>query len=291
MRTALDMAQRLKQQSLRQIATEVALLNHTPIPQPLSLLAIMKLFANVAKPEIPANLANEFKFPIESPTLSPIFSDISWTDPGAKTFRYATRYRCKLSVGYSGGYADIGGDADLWTTDTDAVFEVPLNFDTDYKASVYAWNEWGASEWRWLKLHTYDNPNPPSHGPGQSPPPPKPQEPSGLQFWNCDASVNPSSVYFWLLDLTAGTPGKYWQVAPGYNKGSCGPGLTDAQLTIPSASTGSLVTGNEYQWKVVVPDRPGCGGNNDPDNPYCIAASDTFTAGNDASLPIPWSNT
>src|SRR5215472_1134178 len=51
MRTALDMAERLQQKSLHQIALDVAVLNHAPIPNPLSLRAVMKLFANVAMPE------------------------------------------------------------------------------------------------------------------------------------------------------------------------------------------------------------------------------------------------
>lgn len=171
MRTALDMAQRLKQKSLRQIALEVAILNHAPVPQPVSLREIMKLFANVAKPEVPVNLAIDVKYPIDSPTLSPMFADFSWTDSGAKTFRYATRYRCRLSVGYGSGYADIGGEADLWTTYTETPFQIELNFDTDYKASVFAWNDWGQSEWAWHKFHSADNPNPPSQSPGQTPPP------------------------------------------------------------------------------------------------------------------------
>jgi hypothetical protein len=80
MQSTLDMAKRLNQKSLLQIAAEVALLNHVAIPHPLSLLGLMKLFANVAKPEAPTNLVEEFDTPTYAPT--PIISNFSWTDPG-----------------------------------------------------------------------------------------------------------------------------------------------------------------------------------------------------------------
>jgi hypothetical protein len=297
MRTPLDMATRLKQKSLRSIAAEVALLNHVSLPSPLSLREIMRLFANVAKPEMPTNLINQFQYPVTSPTLSPIFSDFTWIDAGAKTFRYATRYRCRLSVGYDSSYAAIGGDADVWAASTETVFEVPLKFDTDYKASVYAWNDWGQSEWHWLTFHTYDDPNPPSQGPGQSPPPPKAQQPSGIEFWNCDVtSIGPGQVehlpvYFWLFDLSAGTR---WSqlVEPGYNAdASCGPGVTNVQVVIPSSSTTSIMKGHEYQWEVVKPSNVGCDNSNDPDSADCVVEWGKFTAGDDAPLVVSWSNT
>src|ERR1700748_475654 len=126
MRTALDMAKRLKQKSLTQVAIEVALLNHVALPKPLSLLAVMKLFAKVAVPEPPKNLVNEFKFPTESPTLSPIFSDVTWVDAGAKTFRHATRYRCRIALIYDGDDTAVLNENDSWTNSTEIVFHTDL---------------------------------------------------------------------------------------------------------------------------------------------------------------------
>ena len=296
MRTALDMAKRLKQKSLTQVAFEVALLNHVALPKPLSLLAVMKLFAKVAVPEPPKNLVNEFKFPTESPTLSPIFSDVTWVDAGAKTFRHATRYRCRIALIYDGDDTAVLNENDSWTNSTEIVFQNELNFDTEYKASIIAWNDWGQSEWSWIKFETYDNPNPPSKGPGHPPPPPAEKKPSGILFWNCDTTsvsqgdIEHLPVYFWLFDLTAGTNWNQ-EVDAGYNDaGSCGPNFTNAQIVIPSSSTTSIVAGHKYQWKIVKPSNAGCGNTNDPNNSGCVVASGTFTAGNDAALVLPWAN-
>jgi len=289
MRTALDMAKRLDQQSIRKIAVEVAGLNLVPLPKPLSLLQIMKLFANIAKPEPPANVRNNFLYPTESPTLSPIHSEVTWTDPGAKTFRYATHYRGRISVLDNSGSTRLTAK-DNWTTDRETVFQDQLNFDTGYKVAIMAYNEWGNSEWSWLKFSTYSNPNP-SQGPGTSPPPPATPKPGGFLFWNCDVSGVGIhlDVYFWLFDLTANT---YWyQLVPsGYDSsGTCGDG--PPQIVIPSPGTTLLTAGHNYRWIVVKPDNEGCGGNNDPNNAGCVVATGTFTAGSDPATGYTWTNT
>ena len=286
MGTALDMAKRLKQQSLRQIAGEVAALNLTPVPHPLSLRELLKLFANLAKPEVPTNLINEWLYPTTSPTLSPIFSDFKWTDPGAKSFRYATRYHCRLLLSYGSGYVIINNDTDVWTTSTEQVFETPLNFDTDYKASVRAWNEWGQSEWAWIKLHTYSNPNPQPSPPPKPKPQPPPQNPSEIDFWNCD--VDKLQALFWLLDESApGSQWKSWTVDSGYNEaGSCGPGSSQP-LTIP------LTAGHQYFWAIVIPGGANCDGNTDPDGDCWVWGNNMpgdapLTAGSGGKLPLQY---
>jgi hypothetical protein len=288
MGTTLDMAKRLKQHSLRAMAAEVAALSLTPVHHPISLREILTLFAKIAKPEPPKDLINEWIFPVTSPTLSPIFADLKWTDAGAKSFRYATRYRCRIAVGFGSGYAGLL-DKDEWTTDTENVFQVPLNFDSDYKESVMAWNEWGQSEWAWIKTHTYSNPNPPPQpSPSPPPPPPRAPEPNAIKFWNCDTTGEDHlEVFFWLQDLTAGTG---WQSAPvdsGYTSGGCGASYSGPQYTT------SLVAGHQYLFAVVKPGGPNCDGSNDPNGDCWVMGNNRegdvpLKAGHDGALSIQY---
>jgi hypothetical protein len=289
MRTALDMAKRLNQPSLRKIAEEVAVLNHVPIPKPPTLLQIMKLFAKIAAPEPPSHVANELLFPDTSPTLSPIHSLVTWNDPGAKTFRFATYYRCRISVLYDGGSAQLNS-SDNWTRDRFMGFQNELNFDTGYKVAIMAYNDWGASEWSWLKFTTYSNPNPKS-GPGPSQPAPTTPHPSGFLFWNCDVTGvgEHLDVYFWLFDLSTGQSWNWFVPADYDASGTCPSG--SAQIVIPSTSTITLVEGHNYTWIVVKPDNEGCGGNNDPHNSACTVAGSNFTAGGDPAIAYTWTNT
>jgi hypothetical protein len=283
------MARRLKQPSVRQVAAQLAVLTHTAVPHPLSLRGLMALFATVARPEKVKNILPSGNY--SSGTLG---LPVSWSDPGANTFRYATRFHVLMD--------GLGRTAlDTWSTsdfvpENDAqqqlVDQEGLQDGHRYYPMIQAWNEWGGSEWNYSH---FDVGSPSSTGSGNPPPPPPQRKPSGIFFWNCDTTsvsagnVEHLPVYFWLFDLTAGSN---WNqlVEPGYDAaGSCGPSFTDPQITIPAADTTTLVAGDEYRWMIVKPDNPGCDGN-DPNNAACVAATGTFTAGGDAPLIVPWSN-
>lgn len=290
MRSPLDMARRLNQTSLRQIAAHVAVLTHTSVPHPSSLREIMALFATVARPEKVKNIQPSGNY--SSGTLA---LPVSWSDPGANTFRYATRFHVVMD--------GVGHQAlDTWSTshfvpENDAqqalVAQEGLQDAHRYYPMIQAWNDWGGSEWNYSH---FDVGSVPASGSGNPPPAPQTQQkPSGIFFWNCDTTsvsagdVEHLPVYFWLFNLTARSN---WNqlVEPGYNdSGSCGPSFTDPEITIPSPSTTMLVAGDEYRWMIVKPNNPGCDGN-DPDNSACVAATGTFTAGEDAPLILPWSN-
>ena len=196
MGTPLDMAKRLNEKSLRKIAVEVALLSHTAVTHPLSLREIMKLFASVAKPEVPRDLQAAASLFDGTTQVGPYFVNASWRDGGKGSFRYANRFHFKLSFIIDGSPTEVW---DQWTTYGGLPGSPALAYDTDYKAAVLASNEWGLREWAWAKFSTGSDPNAPSPGPGPSHPPQPQPKPSGIQFWNCDASANPSSVYFWLF--------------------------------------------------------------------------------------------
>jgi hypothetical protein len=285
----LDMAKRLDQKSLRQIATEVSALSQTALATPLSLQAIMKAFAKIAQPEAPTHpWAVADADPV---TLTPIRgAKFSWEDGGAKTFRFATLYRCRIAVVYSGGYAILMPDT--LTPDLNAYFSWHLDFDTDYKASVMAYNPYGHSLWSWIKLHTYDNPNPPAPSPGPSPgPQPQPQTYSAIQFYNCDETPPPAGdvehlpVHFWLDDLTAGTgPQDMGEVPPGYT----GPGMGPCGKNYTQPQTYPLISGHQYQYVVVKPDDPDCDGTNDPNGPCRVLGPIPVTGGDTGTLPVQW---
>src|SRR5215470_16748061 len=114
MRTALDMAQRLHQQSLRTIASVVAAADFgTPI-FPLSLREILKLFAKMAKPETPNHLQPDGGTYSYQPGLR-----MHWADAGAGTYRFATRFHFRLQRQF-GGPPPVN-DMDEWTTGTEMV--------------------------------------------------------------------------------------------------------------------------------------------------------------------------
>jgi hypothetical protein len=290
MRTALDMAKRLNQKSLRKIAAEVEILSHTQIPPPLSLREIMKLFAGVAKPEAPDHLTANTWIPDDTHAiLGPYFGEVDWKDAGSGSVRYATNYHVRFSVIYDGDQLALVWDQ--WTTDKLYISPSGLNYSTDYKAAIMAWNEWGHSEWSWIKFSVPDDPNPspsPGPGPGPSPGPTQPQY-DAIAFYNCDntpmSDPPHQPVYFWLRDVTANGAWQSWLVEPGYSDNTdqgCGIGISNPFI-VPT----SLKGGDTYQWVVVKPTDPECDGSNDPTGD-CVVWGSTFTAGGNSPLVLQW---
>jgi hypothetical protein len=271
----LDMAKRLKQSSLRKIAAEVANLNHVPVPQPLTLRGIMELFAIVAKPKDPKiiELYN--------------FGRIDWEDAGAGTFRFATLYHAKFEMHLNGEW-ERGWDG--WTSDTAWVSQGQLSYDTDWRAGVVAWNEWGHSDLKWTDtFNTGDNPNPPPPSPG--PPPPKVPHPSGIQFYNCDYTPVGDTphlpVLFQLRNVTANGSWQFWQIEPGYDaSGLCGLSSQLPPFTVPG-----LMAGDTYEWVITKPDDPDCmDSSTQPTDPsHCpVLGPGTVTIGSDAVFVLQY---
>jgi hypothetical protein len=282
MQSPLDMAKRLQRTSLRKIATEVADLNHVPVPQPLSLKELLTLFANVAEPKVPiiVEIYN--------------FGRIDWKDASAGTFRYATLYHAKIQMKSDGEWFR-GWDG--WTSDMAYVSTNSLPYNTDCRAAVIGWNEWGHSETRWTEFSTGDNPNPPPPPPNPPPPPPHQPQPSAILFYNCDNTPVGETphlpVIIHLRDLTTNDVWKSWEVAPGYDSsssGGCGQGVT-APFIIPSDVTGPVTAGHTYQWIVTKPDDPDCSDSStDPNDPnHCpVLGPGNITIGSDTPLVLQW---
>src|SRR5689334_17226660 len=114
MRTTRDMAQRLNQTSLRAIAKIVAAYNLTTPTFPLSVRDILKLFAKVAKPNTPDHLQ-----PADGTYSYQGGLRLHWSDAGAGTFRFATRFHFRLQREFKGPPKVI--DIDTWTTGHEVV--------------------------------------------------------------------------------------------------------------------------------------------------------------------------
>jgi hypothetical protein len=295
MPSALDMGKRLGAKSLRQMAQDISLARAVALPKPLTLRAIMKLFAPLATPDPPKNLAYNPVFNEDAPVLPRPQARFQWVDSEPKTVRSATRYRCRLSLDYGSGIALIGPEDDFWTTDTNVIFQTVLDYDTTFRAAVLAANDWGASEWKYIEFTTYDNPNGGSNsGPGGNTP--TVPHPSGLAFWNCDVTsvdsgvVEHQPVCFVLTDLTNGAKG-HQVVQPGYNTGEgCGPGTSNPAFQLPTAGLPGLVKGHKYQWVVIKPADASCGDSSDPDSMAAVVATGTFILGSDPVLIVNWTN-
>ncbi len=292
--TALDMAERLKTTSLKQMALDVYLANTTPLPKTLYLSDIMKLFAKIAKPDLPKDLAYEPIFNEDAPVLPRPQAQFLWVDGGANTVRYATSYHCRLSLDYGSGIALLGGGDDIKTKTSPIIFPTVLDYDTTYRAAVQAVNDWGVGEWRWTEFTTYDNPKGGSSsgtGTGSGTPTPHPK---GILFWNCDVTsvsagvIEHQPVCFWLFDLTSGQKSSQ-SVPAGDGSTPCGPNQSNAALTIPSSSF-SITSGHNYRWAVVKPGDGQCLDPTDPNSSVTVVMTSGFTAGNDAPIPVNWTN-
>ncbi|HUI84646.1 MAG TPA: hypothetical protein VL240_10500 [Candidatus Binatia bacterium] len=278
MQSPLDMARRLKLTSLRKIAAEVAHLNHVPVPQPLSLSELLTLFANVAKPKVP-DIVDIYNF-----------GRIDWKDASAGTFRYATLYHAKIEMNVYGWFRAYDG----WTSGFTYVASNQLPYNTDCRAAVIGWNEWGHSETTWVEFSSADNPNP-SPPPPSPTPPPQVQHYSAIVFYNCDNTPPPASdkghlpVVFHLRNVTTNGGWQFWQVAPGYDtspSGQCGQGTDSVPFTVPG-----LTAGDTYEWIVTKPDDPECSDSStDPTDPnHCpILGPGTVTIGGDIKLSLQW---
>ena len=276
----LDMANRLKQPSLRKIGAEVAHLNNVPVPQPLTLKELMKLFANVAMPKIPG-ITDIYPY-----------GRVDWKDLGAGTYRYATQYHAKIQMNVDGEWLPAW---DGWTNQLAWAPQNQLAYDTDWRVAVVGWNEWGHSDVRWSEFSSGDNPNPPP--PPDPGPQPHVQHPSEIWFYNCDNTpvVDPPHlpVLFHLRNVTANGGWQSWNVDPGYftsPSGGCGDGLS-TPLMFPSADTIQLTPGDTYQWIVTKPDDPDCSDSSTaPDDPnHCpVLGPGTVIIGTDARLVIQW---
>jgi hypothetical protein len=273
----LDIAKRLKFTSLRKIAAEVAHLNHIPVPPSFSLSELLKLFANVARPKVP-DIVEIYNF-----------GRVDWKDAGAGTFRYATLYHAKFQMNV-GGQWHAGWDG--WTSDMAWVTQGQLSYDTDWRVTVIAWNEWGHSDTKWTDaFNTGDNPNAPSPPPAPNPPPSHQQHPSGIQFYNCDYTPvgdNPHlPVLFHLRNVTKNGIWQFWQVDAGYDaSNTCGLGSQIAPFTVPG-----LTAGDTYDWIVTKPDDPDCmDSSTEPTDPnHCpVLGPGTLTIGSDVVLVLQY---
>jgi hypothetical protein len=272
----LDIARRLKLTSLRAIATEVAHLNHIPVPPSFTLTELMKLFSNVAGPK--------------PPIITEIYNwgRVDWKDASAGTFRFATLYHPNFEMYLDGDWAP-GWDG--WTSDTAWLSQGQLSYDTDWRVSVVAWNEWGHSDRQWSdSFNRGDDPSkpPPSPDPG---PGPQEQHPSGIEFYNCDntpmSDTGHLPVLFHLRNVTTNGAWQYWNVDAGYDDNlRCGAGSILQPFTVPG-----LTAGNTYEWVVTKPDDPECSDSStDPTDPsHCpVFGPGTVTIGSDNVLVIQY---
>jgi len=128
-----------------------------------------------------------------------------------------------------------------------------LSSDTQYCFAVYAENLFGFSAESLTKCgRTSPQPTPtptPTPTPGYS----------GVNVFNCNSDEH--TVYIWTRDVTNSSWEQRDEAPSLWNNGSC-PG-TMMPVNVP------LQDGHSFWWVVVDPEMFGCGGQNDPTNPWC----------------------
>jgi|SRR5262245_25809420 len=148
------------------------------------------------------------------------------------------------------------GDSPQYTTrsanTTQAVIS-SLSSDTQYCFAVYAENVFGFSAESLTKCgRTSPQPTPtptPTPTPGYS----------GVNVFNCNSDEH--TVYIWTRDVTNSSWEQRDEAPSLWNGGSC-PGSM-MPVNVP------LQDGHSFWWVVVDPEMFGCGGQNDPTNPFC----------------------
>jgi len=248
--------------------------------RPISLRA---LFSQFATPLQAADLHLTWleggtpQHPVNHPpdaTGVPLDATLNWSDPGKGSWRAAKSWLLRFQRGNQPSEQVVGFNS--------AGF--PLGYTTMYLWSVVPMNEFGSGAASpTFAFKTQDAPGPapgPAPAPGPIPPAQVPVL-SKLSLFNCQEERH--TIHVWVREWVApsgpwGPWGLIQTMPTQYNdEGMCpfGPDgvLADAAaiLTKKGEEGGFHCTnGDIYQVSIVDPDRPTCGGINDPDVGNCV---------------------